>query len=119
MEKSKEDKIGLEIKYQIGGWILFIICAIFFVASSLKNQDTLTFIGSIIFLVACIIFLIPLAKSKKTEKLCKNLDEKKTSSNYFSRRNAVLNDVVYLMCLLYESRHCQCDIAVLQKGRAG
>lgn len=43
-----------------------IICAIFFIASSLKNQDILTFIGSVIFLIACIVFLIPLVRSKKT-----------------------------------------------------
>ena len=73
MEKNQENKIGLEIKYQLAGWILFIICAIFFIASSLKNQDILTFIGSVIFLIACIVFLIPLAKSKKCGKLYKNL----------------------------------------------
>ena len=65
MEKNQENKIGLAIKYQLAGWILFIICAIFFIASSLKNGDILTFIGSVIFLIACIVFLVPLVKSKK------------------------------------------------------
>jgi len=55
-----KNQFGRDIKFQLLGWGLFIFCAIFFILSSLKNQDTLTFIGSVIFLVACIVFLIPL-----------------------------------------------------------
>jgi hypothetical protein len=58
--KKHEKPFGREIKLQLFGWILFIFCAIFFILSSLKNHDTLTFIGSVIFLIACIVFLIPL-----------------------------------------------------------
>jgi hypothetical protein len=63
--ETMENHEGQDLKYQLVGWILFIVCAIFFIASSLKNGDTLTFIGSIIFLIACIIFLIPLVKTIK------------------------------------------------------
>lgn len=49
MQKKKDD---LEIRIQLIGWILFIICALLFMAASLKNQDFLTFAGSLIFLVA-------------------------------------------------------------------
>ena len=63
MKENQQNQIGQEIKYQLVGWILFIICAIFFIASSLKNHDTLTFLGSVVFLIACIVFLIPLARS--------------------------------------------------------
>jgi predicted membrane channel-forming protein YqfA (hemolysin III family) len=63
MKENQKNQIGQEIKYELAGWILFIICAIFFVASSLKNHDILTFIGSVIFLIACIVFLIPLVRS--------------------------------------------------------
>lgn len=65
MKEEQESQIGRETKYYLSGWILFIICAIFFIASSLKNHDTLTFIGSVIFLIACIVFLIPLVMSNK------------------------------------------------------
>jgi predicted membrane channel-forming protein YqfA (hemolysin III family) len=58
--KEHKKQFRQEIKYQLLGWILFILCAIFYILSSLKNHDTLTFIGSVIFLVACITFLIPL-----------------------------------------------------------
>jgi uncharacterized membrane protein YjjP (DUF1212 family) len=52
--------------FELWGWILFIICAGFFIAASIKNHDTLSLIGSIIFLIACLVFIIPLiAKGDK------------------------------------------------------
>ncbi|MGB9441229.1 MAG: hypothetical protein WCB15_25035 [Desulfobacterales bacterium] len=78
MKENQENQIEKEIKYQLAGWILFIICAIFFIASSLKNHDTLTFIGGVIFLIACIVFLIPLVRSNKNaENGTKAHDDKK------------------------------------------
>ena len=50
------------MKYQITGWILFILCALFYIASSLKHRDPLSLAGSVIFLIACIVFLIPFLK---------------------------------------------------------
>jgi len=67
MNENKTKPVKEETKYQIVGWILFIICAILFIASSLKNHDTLTFTGSVIFLTACIVFLIPIFKAHKTD----------------------------------------------------
>jgi Na+/proline symporter len=65
MKENRKNQIGREIKYQLAGWILFVICAIFFIASGLKNHDSLAFIGGTIFLIACIVFLIPLVRSNK------------------------------------------------------
>ena len=56
-----------EIKYQVAGWVLFIICALLFMAASWRHHDTLTFIGSVIFLIACIVFLIPIFFKPKDE----------------------------------------------------
>ena len=76
MKEDLENKTMQGIKYQIVGWILFIICAIFFIASSLKNHDFLTFIGSVIFLIACIVFFIPQVRlSKRAE------NDKKSNNN--------------------------------------
>jgi len=50
--------------YEMMGWSLFLICAVLFILSGLKNNDILLSIGSVIFLIACIIFLIGLIKSK-------------------------------------------------------
>jgi len=62
--KENKKPFEREIKYQLLGWVLFIFCAIFFILSSLKNHDILTFIGSVIFFIACIVFLIPLLMPK-------------------------------------------------------
>ncbi len=57
-----------EKNYHILGWVLFIVCAAFFIISSLLNKDIWTFAGSIVFLAACIVFLIPLLKPDKRSK---------------------------------------------------
>ena len=46
-------------KIQILGWVLFIISACAFIASSWRSGDMLGLIGGIFFLLACFIFLIP------------------------------------------------------------
>lgn len=67
--KEKEDMLHLV------GWILFVLCAIFFIASSLKNHDTLTLIGSVLFLISCLVFIISLIGRMKNSE-----DEKAKSS---------------------------------------
>ena len=58
----------LENLMHLVGWLLFVLCAIFFIASSLKNHDSLALIGSVVFLVSCIVFIVPLVvKIKNTE----------------------------------------------------
>ena len=52
-------------RIQLLGWVLFILCAIFFLASGIKNQDVLAIIGSVIFLIACIVFMLPLMEAKQ------------------------------------------------------
>jgi heme/copper-type cytochrome/quinol oxidase subunit 4 len=69
MKKRQDNHKGQEIKYQITGWILFILCAIFFIVASLKNQDYLTLIGSVIFLMACIVFFIQLIRKTKNKEI--------------------------------------------------
>jgi hypothetical protein len=49
----------LAARFQILGWILFIVSALGFIASSLKSGDMLALIGGAFFLVACFVFLIP------------------------------------------------------------
>jgi uncharacterized membrane protein YtjA (UPF0391 family) len=58
-----DDKRNQKIRYQLSGWVLFVLCAVFFIASSLKNGDYLGLIASIIFLIACFVFIIPLVMS--------------------------------------------------------
>jgi hypothetical protein len=46
-------------KLQIFGWVLFILSACGFIASSLRSGDVLGLIGGVLFLLACVVFLIP------------------------------------------------------------
>ncbi len=68
MRDNPNNRHGQEPWYQLTGWILFIICAIFYIVASVKNHDILIFIGSVIFLIACMVFLIPLLRSYKNAK---------------------------------------------------
>ncbi len=63
MAKKQDNSFSIEWICQIVGWILFLICAIIFLASGLKNDDILTIIGSAVFLIACFVFLYPLVTS--------------------------------------------------------
>lgn len=52
------------MKLQLIGWGLFILCSIFYIISSLHMQDWFYLAGSIVFLIACIIFMLALLKKK-------------------------------------------------------
>ena len=55
-----DDNRQRERKFQLWGWILFVVCAGFFIASSVAGGDISGIIGSVIFLAGCIVFIIPL-----------------------------------------------------------
>lgn len=62
------DRMSRESNFNLWGWLLFLICAIFFIASAVINGDILYLIGSIVFLFACLIFILPLViKRNKDE----------------------------------------------------
>jgi len=50
-------------RIQVMGWLLFIASALFFTLSTLKNGDILGVCGSLLFLVACFVFLWPLLRT--------------------------------------------------------
>ena len=54
MDERKADKFNL------WGWILFIVSALFFIWASLKSGDPISFLGGLFFLIACLVFLVPL-----------------------------------------------------------
>ena len=65
--KGPKGRAWSEDTYHLAGWLLFVVCALFFIASAVKNQDPLTLIGGILFLVACVVFLIPLCISSRRQ----------------------------------------------------
>jgi hypothetical protein len=40
-------------------WVLFLFSAVFFVISALRSGDIPGLIGAVLFLLACIVFLLP------------------------------------------------------------
>jgi F0F1-type ATP synthase assembly protein I len=49
-----------EKRLQLSGWVLFIISALFFTISTIQSGDVMGILGSLFFLVACFVFVIPL-----------------------------------------------------------
>ena len=49
-----------ERRFNLCGWVMYLVCAVFFIASAVVNGDMLYLAGSIIFLLACVVFIIPL-----------------------------------------------------------
>ncbi len=54
--------------FNLWGWLLFLVCAGFFIVSGIVSGDILYLIGSIIFLVACLVFIIPLVIGGRGDK---------------------------------------------------
>ena len=46
-------------RFDLWGWILFLVCALLFGAAGLRDGDVLMTVGSAVFLVACVLFLLP------------------------------------------------------------
>ncbi len=59
--------VNREKKFHLWGWILFIVCAGFFIASSIKANDMFGLAGSIVFLVGCVVFIIPLTMKSRQD----------------------------------------------------
>ncbi len=55
---TREGGVG-DRKIEVWGWCLFIVSAVFFVASTARSGDMLGLLGSLFILVACIVFLVP------------------------------------------------------------
>jgi hypothetical protein len=56
-----------ERMFHLWGWILFLLCACFFMVAAIESRDIPGIIGSGVFIAACFLFLIPLIKKSKTD----------------------------------------------------
>lgn len=45
---------------QLLGWILFILCALIYIAANIRSGDWLSLAGSVLFLAACVVFAVPM-----------------------------------------------------------
>ena len=63
-------KAATESKVNLVGWILFVISALWFIVASLRSGDTVYLIGSIFFLLGCVVFLVPYAARLRCSGSC-------------------------------------------------
>jgi len=53
-------KLERERRFQFYGWLLFVGCSLVFIADNVGAGSPLGIAGSVLFLLGCIVFLIPL-----------------------------------------------------------
>ncbi len=53
---------------QLFGWGMFMICSVLYIISSARMGDWLFLCGSVIFLLACLIFALPLLFERDNSK---------------------------------------------------
>ena len=58
--------MDFEKKCHLAGWVIFVVCAGFFIASSLRSGDAVGLAGGVLFLLACIVFLVPFFVRRST-----------------------------------------------------
>jgi len=46
-------------KLNYAGWVLFVLSALAFAASGWRSADSVTLVGSLLFLGGCVLFMIP------------------------------------------------------------
>ena len=44
-------------RLELWGWVLFTLCAVLFLAAAIRDRDLLIGAASVVFLVACVLFL--------------------------------------------------------------
>jgi hypothetical protein len=49
---SRKDK-----KFELWGWLLFVVSALFFIVASIRSGDMVGLLGGVFFLLACLVFL--------------------------------------------------------------
>ncbi|MBT3373406.1 MAG: cytochrome oxidase subunit III [Rhodospirillaceae bacterium] len=46
-------------RYNVAGWLLFTASAAFFMWAAIRADDWINLIAALLFLVACLVFLVP------------------------------------------------------------
>jgi choline-glycine betaine transporter len=63
---SKDEK-NKDLVTQLWGWILFLICSVLFIISGVRTGDVVTIVASVMFLLGCVVFVIPLIQAIRRE----------------------------------------------------
>lgn len=54
--------IGMHDRRELWGWLLFLLCSLLFLAAAIRDGDLLIGVASVVFLVACVLFLLAYPK---------------------------------------------------------
>ncbi len=54
-----------ENRFQISGLVGFIFSGFVFIAAGINSGDTLTILGSVVWVLSCLVWIFPLLKPKK------------------------------------------------------
>jgi succinate-acetate transporter protein len=60
MSKGEKNK---DLKTQLWGWGLFVVCSLLFILSSVRANDIILFVASILFFLGCVVFMVPLVQA--------------------------------------------------------
>lgn len=52
-----------EQKWQLAGWISFIICSMLFIVDSIRSGNMIALVASLLFLLGCVQFTVPVVYS--------------------------------------------------------
>ena len=58
----------MELRFQIGGWIIFLVCSGLFIINSLRAGDMLGLAASLGFLFGCLVFLAPFVLERRRQR---------------------------------------------------
>jgi hypothetical protein len=53
---------GMDDRRELWGWLLFLLCSLLFLAAAIRDGDLLIAVASLVFLVACVLFLLAAPK---------------------------------------------------------
>jgi hypothetical protein len=52
-------------QFEFTGWLIFVASAICYIAASIPTGDPFSIAGGVLFLVACIVFMIPMLQQHR------------------------------------------------------
>jgi hypothetical protein len=52
----------MDDRRELWGWLLFLLCSLLFLAAAIRDGDLLIAVASLVFLVACVLFLLAAPK---------------------------------------------------------
>jgi len=62
-EPAMRERKKRDLKAQLWGWVLFVISAVLFTLSGVRAHDIVAVAASLVFLLGCVVFIVPLVQA--------------------------------------------------------